>query len=195
MSELVIGLIVEGHYDAAVLETLARRVAQSPVTLYVRPCGGKARLKQKFPGYLRNFEHVHHGKPVDKALVVCDADQKPPDKVRESLSQRVEHLARPRAGNLHFCIVRQELETWLLADENAINSVASERGGHARVPPVQEHLESIGDPKTRLHNLLSMAGLVATPAVYQQIASRLDLETLRQRCPSFWEFEQAVRDC
>ena len=195
MSEFVIGLIVEGYYDAAVLETLARQVAQSPVTLYLRPCGGKQRLKRIFPAYLREFEHVHHGKPVDKALVVCDADQKPPEEVRESLSRKIENLARWSAGNLHFCIVRQETETWLLADENAISSVASERGGHARVPPVQEHPESISDPKSRLHNILSSAGLPATDNVYKQIASRLDLETLRRRCPSFREFEQAVRDC
>jgi hypothetical protein len=192
--EFVIGLIVEGHYDEAVLETLARRVAQSPVTLYVSACGGKARLKQKFPGYLRYFEHVHLGNPVDKALVVCDADQKPPAELRASLSQETRNRASWPADKLHICIVRQEIETWLLSDENAVNSVASERGGHARIARVQEDPENIGDPKARLRTLPSAAGLVATPAVYQQIASRLDLETLRQRCPSFQEFEQAVRN-
>ena len=106
MSELVIGLIVEGHYDAAVLETLARRVAQSPVTLYVRPCGGKQKLKRIFPGYLREFEQAHHGEAVEKALVVCDADQKPPDEVRASLSQEIRNRASWPADKLHFCIVR-----------------------------------------------------------------------------------------
>jgi hypothetical protein len=195
VSELVIGLIVEGHYDAAVLETLARRVAQSPVTLYVRPCGGKQKLKRIFPGYLREFEHVHHGEAVEKALVVCDADQKPPDELRASLSQEIRNRAYWPAYKLHICIVRQEIETWLLADENAINSIAAGRGGQNRVTRVPGELESIADPKQRLHNLLSKVGLPATPEVYKQIAANVDLETLRQRCPSFREFEQAVRDC
>lgn len=193
MSELVIGLIVEGHYDSAVLETLARRDAQSPVTPSVFVCGGKAKLKQKLRGYPRYFEDV--GNPVDKALVVCDADQKPPDEVRASLSQEIRNRASWPADKLHICVVRQEIETWLLADENAINSIAAGRGGQDRVTRVPGELESITDPKQRLHHLLSKVGLPATPEVYKQIAANVDLETLRQRCPSFREFEQAVRDC
>jgi hypothetical protein len=86
------------------------------------------------------------------------------------------------------------MEAWLLADVEAINSVARDRGG-CTVPHVQGEIETIGNPKQRFQQLLSRAGLLYTPEVCRQVASRCNMDRLKERCPSFRSFEQKVIDC
>lgn len=188
----LIGIVVEGPYDEAVLEVLAKRVDPELVDAYVLPCGGKTKLHRNYPDYLKGFRYLEGGGPVDKALVVCDADCKPPGEIRHRLQQKIVEVSFPFP--VHFCIVRQEIEAWLLADPGAISSVARERGGRD-VDGVKGELEELRHPKEILRDRLSAAGLLATPEVYRAIAERIDLGTLRERCRSFREFEAAVRDC
>jgi hypothetical protein len=95
---------------------------------------------------------------------------------------------------LDFCIVVREMETWLLADEEAISSVALSRGGR-EVPRVPSALEDLMDAKEHLMRLLSRALLPYDPELCRQIASQADLDRLRYRCPSFRRFEGKVLDC
>ena len=90
--------------------------------------------------------------------------------------------------------VRRTAETWLLADASAVNFVARSRGGRV-VSEVNEELEEVVDPKGKLRGLLSQAGLPFDPVVCQEIATRIDIERLKYRCPSFRIFERKVLDC
>jgi hypothetical protein len=93
------------------------------------------------------------------------------------------------------CIIRREVETWLLADvAEGVNAVAKKRGGRA-VAEVQGTLEEIEYPKERLRQLLSEARLEYTDQVAAEIARSLRLDTLSYRCPSFRTFKQRVVDC
>ena len=188
------GLVVEGQYDVGVFTEFIRRIVSPNVKVIPRPCGGVAQLKKNSPALLRDLEHVRQGRPVDKVLVVRDWRGPDLNSGEEQLRERVagKHFQFPRG--IQFCCVRQEMEAWLLADENAINSVARDRGGR-NVSRVQGEIEKIGNPKQMFLGLLSRAGLPYTPEVCRQIAGRCDLSLLKQRCPSFRSFEQKVIDC
>lgn len=161
-----IGLVVEGLYDEAVLRVLATRLVPAGVNVHTRPCGGKARLLQKFVGFLKKLEFVEGGRPAEKALIVCDADGRDCQQARQRLEQKVRGRSLRFPAGVHFCVVRQEVETWLLADEQAVCSAAKNRGGK-QVTGLREPLEEILDAKGRFHDLLARAGLEPTLAIYE----------------------------
>lgn len=194
MPEPSYGLIVEGTYDESVFPELVRKILGVHVWVTARPCGGKQRLMSRFPGFLREFEHLVQGRPVDKALVLRDCDGRDPKRVEGEMAEKVgaRQFAFPRG--VHFCAVQQTMDAWLLADVRAINSLAMERGGR-EVPEVHGQLEDIVEPKVTLRRLLSWAGLPYDQKVCGEIARRAEIEMLRYRCPSFCSFEKKVLDC
>ena len=187
------GIIVEGQYDAGVYEELIRKICADAQVVKVRETGGKSQLMRKFPALLHTFEHEMPTGSVDKAMVIRDADcgdaAAIENKMRDSISGR--RYSFP--GGVGFHAVKQETETWLLADPNAINKVAASRGGKP-VSPVPDSLEDLQDPKEKIRSVLSRSGLNYTPQVCREIAKETDLARLRIRCPSFIAFEQKVID-
>jgi hypothetical protein len=188
------GIIVEGESDQGVYEEFIQKICKEEVQIKARITGGCAQLMKKFLVLLRSMEHItERGGPVDKALVIRDADCKDAlaleAKMKDSLDRR--DFPFPQGVGLHA--VKQEMETWLLADHEAISMVATARGGKA-VPRIPDPLENIQDAKGKLMTVLSCAGLNYTAQVCREIAKQTDLATLRIRCPSFSVFEQKVLD-
>lgn len=194
MPSLTYGLIVEGPYDAAVYEELLRKAVPAIAQLVSRPVGGKTQLLNKLLGFLRDLEHVVNGAPVDKVLVVRDANGKDPAQLEKTLTDRIQGKVFTFPHAIQFHAVRRSVEAWLLADTAAINEVAAARGGRP-ISDMHEELEEVEDSKGRFVRLLSRAGLPFDPAVCREIAARTRLEVLRYRCPSFRSFEQKVVDC
>jgi hypothetical protein len=188
------GVIVEGPYDASVYPEFIRKIVTQDVEVVVRPCGGVSRLMARFPGFLREFEFVRQGGPVDKAIVIRDWNTPDLLNCEDELRQKVRNRALAFPRGAQFCCIRQEMESWLLADELAINAVAMQRGGLV-VARVDGEIEEIQDPKGRLVGLLSQAKLPYTAAVCGEIARRADIERLKYRCPSFRSFVTKVLDC
>lgn len=87
-------------------------------------------------------------------------------------------------------IIVQELETWLLADEEAISKVT-----RTTVPRVKGNLECITNPKEKLKHILFNAKVLYTDEVAREIAKESDLSKIENRCPGFKKFRQAVIDC
>ena len=83
------------------------------------------------------------------------------------------------------------METWLLSDVDAINLVALERGGR-NIAGQKGNLEQIGNAKAVFVRALSQANLPYDAEVCRQIARHIDIERLRNRCPCFHRFEEAV---
>ncbi len=195
MSEVSYGLVVEGEYDAEILLEFVRKIMGAEVVVRVRACGGRSKFR-KLPGYLQELQHCLSGRSVDKVLVVQDCDRRPMQEVEGRLNQQVPAWASsfPRGVQVHG--VRQAIESWLMADANAINAVRREEGAPGRdVGEIREQIEEIEDPKTRFRQMLSEAGLPYTPAVCRKVAAAVDLDRLRRQCPSFESFEQKVIDC
>lgn len=186
------GLVVEGPYDEAFYRTLVARIAGgNPVVESL--IGGGHGLLRNFPGLLRRLEHIVAGGPVEAALVIKDADGHSVEEVEAQLAQRVAQRNFAFAHGVSFCAVQREMETWLLADHDAINRVSVNRGRNDGVVRFPEILEGVADPKTQLRRVLSRAGLDYSIAVCTEIAAEMDLERVGNRCPSFQRFAQKLR--
>lgn len=194
MTNSTYGLIVEGPFDQAMYEALIPRICERDLSFKTLLCEGKDGLMKNFPGFLRILEKVLLGKPVDKALVIRDSDRKDPSAIETEMARRIQRMEYVFPLGVKFCVVRREMETWLLADAQAINIVALTRGGR-QIQEVQGTLEDINDPKAKLRSVLSEARLHSTDVVCAEIASHLRIDHLEYRCPSFRTFRQNVIDC
>jgi hypothetical protein len=189
------GIVVEGPYDVAVLRELIPRILGRDVPVISRPCYGKDDLWKNLLIHLKTLDYAVEGRAVEKAFVIRDPGGKDPKIIEEELTRKVEERRWAFSQGVHVCIIRREVETWLLADvAEGVNAVAIKRGGRA-VAEVQGTLEDFEYPKQRLRQLLSDARLEYTDQVCAEIARSLRLETLSYRCPSFRTFEQRVVDC
>jgi hypothetical protein len=188
------GLIVEGIYDETVFPEFVRKVVSRDLTIIVRACGGVSKLMMRLPGYLTELEYAWYGRPVAKAIVIRDWRDTDLASAEQAMSQKIQGRNFSFPHGIQFCAVRQEMETWLLADGNAINSVAQARGGRL-TSQTQGQLEEISEPKERLIKLLTEAKLPYDPKVCAEIAREASIERLRYRCPAFGLFEQKVIDC
>jgi hypothetical protein len=97
--------------------------------------------------------------------------------------------------HVHFHATKCELETWLMADEAAINAVAQLRGKVGRAKPVNVEFENYKPAKELFVRMLSEARLPDDPTVYRQIAAAIDIQKVAGKCPRFNEFVNAVNAC
>ncbi len=181
---LFIGLIVEGIYDEAALTELVRKCAPPDVRVICRPCGNATQLMKKYPGFRQEFRHAKDGTPVDKALVIRDADHKNPAELLAKMEARIVNRVYPFPRKL--LIVVEELEAWLLADEEALSFVTGKAVRQIANP------EKINDPKARLQRILSDAGIAYTAEEARKIAAAIRSDILAARCPSFKKFQDAI---
>ena len=182
------GLIVEGNYDASVLTELIQRCSVDNIDVVSRPCSPKGDLMRKFRGFLEEFRWVKQGAPVDKALVIRDADAKYPQALIRAMDDRIADRIYPFP--VKFVVIVRELETWLLADSEALAKVTARTA-----PEHNEPLEGIVDSKARLKRFLLDAKMPYTGEVARKIAAATNMERFAYRCPSFRTFREAVHDC
>ena len=189
------GIVVEGPYDVAIFRELIPRILGRDVPVIPRPCYGKDDLWKNLLIHLKTLNYAVEGQAVEKALVIRDSGGKDPKITEAALTRKVQERRWAFSHGVHVCIIRREVETWLLADvAEGVNAVAKKRAGRA-VAEVQGTLEELEYPKQRLKQLLSEAKLEYTEQVCAEIARSLRLDTLSYRCPSFRTFRQRVVDC
>ena len=186
---ITFGLVVEGSYDEKALPEIIRKFIQTDIKFVPRPIAQKGKFTRFFGTYLEEFRHVNQGTNVDRALVIRDANHKNPEELIRDMQNRIVNRSYPFPVRFH--VIVRELETWLLADEEAISRVTRARSGRT-VARVQEELESIEAPKERLKRILSNAEVVYTSEVARQIAAESNLETIQYRCPGFGQFRQSL---
>jgi hypothetical protein len=182
------GLIVEGAADIAVYRKLIPRADTLGSKVYPLECSGRANLMKLFPQLLNTFKHIHNGAAVDRALVIRDCDGREPAAVLAEMEARLEGKRYP--FGVRLCVVRRNMDAWLLADHAAISAVA----GGRQVTPVNDNIEELGNPKSRVMAILSEARLQYTPTVLAAIADVLNLDILRNRARLFRDFERAVNE-
>lgn len=170
-----IGLIVEGEYDEVAIPVFVKR-CRNGVNVITRKCRGS--VVGRFAGILTELDRASR---IEKVLVISDADGQNPTRIVSSITNRI-------AGTYRFVVtplvIVEMLEAWLIADAAALKSVL---GARRSFP----HPERIRDPKSELRRLFSRTAAY-TPEVAGRIAERIDLNVLRQRCPRFATFQEAV---
>jgi hypothetical protein len=193
MSANSYGIIVEGPYDSAVYDPVIRRLAAHEVHIRALVCEGKANLMKKFPALLRTLEYEIGGNPVDMAIVILDADGKDPVEVEERLRAKIEGRNYPFPMNVRFYAVPQAIDAWLLADVGAINAAVESRGGKP-VTKSHDDPERLLDPKEWFRKLLADHKASYTAELCREIAQKIDLNVLSQKCRRFPLFAELV-DC
>lgn len=187
-----IGIVVEGEQDSAAYPELIRKIRNDIGTILTKPCGNDAKLKEQFVGWLKHFQwHGQHS--VEKAFVIMDSDCSDPLPWEEQLKQILGRSHFQPRFPVHFHATKCELETWLLADVNAVSLVSKRRGKNKQVTAVADPLESFKNAKELFQSVLSMANLPATATVYQEIAKATDIEKIAVRCPNFRQFVHKVQ--
>lgn len=181
---LTFGLVVEGIYDEAALKELIQKCVSEELNIISRSCGNAPQLMKRFPGFLEEFKHAKEGSNVDRAIVIRDADRKDP---RELIARMQDKIS----GHTYIFPVRplvvvQELEAWLLADEQAMSAVTGRKQAPIHRP------EEIPDPKGKLKSILSDANIGYTPEIARKIAERADVATIESRCAWFKQFRQSL---
>ncbi|MFH0812509.1 MAG: DUF4276 family protein [Pseudomonadota bacterium] len=177
------GIVVEGVYDEHVIIVLIKKIF-SECECLCRITGGIPNLTRKFPGFLEDFRY----RSIDKALVVRDAHRKPLDLLYDQMKEKVQGRNYPFP--LRFCIIKEEMEVWLLADEKALSKIIG-----IDVPRFKEDFESIETPKEKLVQILSQAKINYTPDVARKIAEAANIDTMEYRCPEFKSFRESVLHC
>lgn len=185
-------IVVEGPTDIPAYRALIRRIRDGIDDIPAEHCGG--RVKTKFVGFLRRF-HANPARPVDKALVICDSDCHEPAELEEKLKSVLKASKFRETFPVHFFATKCMIETWLLADENAINTVAARRAKNPSVQPLQVSLEQARNAKDLFYRALSQADLRPVPRIYGEIAEAADLNRVAMRCRYFRHFMEIVLAC
>ena len=125
---------------------------------------------------------------IQKVLAICDADNDCVVTLATHLRERAEAHLGTLPFQLVFHVIKQELETWWLAEPSAISAVTG-----VVIPfPGGNVEQSVLDPKTYIVRRLAVAKRVYTPGDAAAIAGRIDLSVLRMRCPGFVRFERRL---
>ncbi|MCG3170842.1 MAG: hypothetical protein CALGDGBN_02413 [Pseudomonadales bacterium] len=133
-SAITVAAAVEGLVDEAVAQRLIRHAGAEPGAIY--PCGGKAQLRKRIPGFNNAARHAPW-------LVLVDLDRDEDC----ALPLRAAWIPAP-APRLCFRVVVRAVEAWLIADAVALAEFLGVSRGKVPVEP-----DSISDPKQALVNL------------------------------------------
>lgn len=185
-----LGLVVEGPSDAASYPELISKIRQDLITVQIRPCGGKSKLEATFTLFLEEF-HRNHAWQITRALVIRDSDCKPSLDIENRLGGKLQARRFPGL-DVHFFATKCDLETWLVADEDAINLVSRQRGQNKTISPLSIQLE-VKSAKPHFFEQLWKAGLQPVGETYRQVARSMDTSRVLNRCPSFRRFAEMLR--
>ena len=177
-----VGLVVEDKHTEAIKE-ISKKLGVKPI---IRRQRGRINVR-KASAFAKELL-VN----CEKVIILGDADCNEEGE-RKRLQEIYKSLPEGLRESVHICIIVHELESWLLADENAISKVIGKN-----VKPV-ENPESIHDAKEYLEELLlEEAGKKYStkylPKLKKEIAKHVNVEKLREKCASFADFEGMVRN-
>ena len=188
------GIAVEGPDDAAVYRILIKRIDPSIEHVHASECFGRQKLKNKFVYLLKEFARNPAAFNIRKVLVIRDSDCRDPEPIEQELEDIFARSNVHLAFRVSFHATKCKLESWLLADEGAINTVSMRRGGRGGIQRVAVDLGKLREADELYRRTLSQAGLQDTEAVMREIAQQASLEAVEARCPRFRDFERKVRD-
>jgi len=172
-----VGLVVEDKHTEAIKE-ISKKLGIKPI---IRRQRGRISVK-KASAFANELL-----RSCEKVIILGDADCNEEGE-RERLQRIYGLLPEGLRERVHICIVVHELESWLLADENAISK---RLGKNVRAVP---NPESIHDAKEYLEELFEEVGEKYLTKFGGEIAKHVNVEKLREKCASFADFERMVRN-
>jgi hypothetical protein len=185
-------IIASGETERRSLPHLAAHLeAQGVVVDGVRVSPGSRALNVEMAEKVLKaawYEMKGRGSPPDKFVVLVDADGKAPDDrlrpFRENLRARI---GRNVTAAIQFACAQWHLEAWYFADATNLRDYLGRAPGVDTSKP-----DEIENPKGHLRQLLG--DRFYTAVISEEIAARLNAQTIAQRSPSFRGFLEAVRN-
>ena len=171
-----VGLVVEDKHTEAIKE-IGKKLGIKPI---IRRQRGRINVR-KASAFANELL-----RSCEKVIILGDADCDE-KRERERLQRIYEHLPEGLRRSVHICIIVHELESWLLADENAISRVLGKN-----VKPV-ENPERIHNAKEYLEGLFEKGGK-KQHLLAEEIAKHVNVKKLKEKCASFADFERKVRN-
>ena len=181
-------IVASGETERRALPHLARHLERRAVAVQeVRvPPRNKALTGEMVAKLIRAAWFENLSAPPDKFVVVLDLDGADPD---DSLAPVRGRLPGRRDGieaDVLCAYAQEHLEAWYFADSENLRSYLGRELGQVDASRPDE----IRNPKLHLRHLLGER--VYTARVSEEIASRLDADTIAGRSPSFRKLVDAI---
>lgn len=180
------GIIAEDNSDCDTLKVLVKRLSgDSKPRFTTKGFKGGGNLMKFGDRELRQFKDK---KGCNRFIICHDADG-PPSKVAGKYQEMVKKVVKPASvydneNNVCILIPVQELETWILADHNAIKKVIK-KWSHKQN---YNQPEQVANPKEVIEKASRISGKrpLFTHALHNtKVAEHLNLEIVKKKCPSF----------
>jgi len=175
-----VGLIVEDHYAGAMKE-ICRKINVNPE---IRRQRGRISVR-KASSYAKELLYE-----CEKVIILADANCNPEGE-KERLGKVYNLLPEVLRGSVHICMVVHELESWLLADEDAISKFL---GRNTKVKAIANP-EDIHDAKKYLDEIFKKAGKTYLTRVAEGIAYSANVDKIMKKSSSFEDFRNKTEDC
>lgn len=174
-----VGIIAEDQSDVDVLIGIIRQI--KPDSAFDRCKGsGSGKLVSKCNAYSKYL----HDKGCTHLVIIRDSDGEKPI----TLKNQIKKALKKSAISNHIIVVAvHEIESWLLADMDAIHKSFS--AGVANLPKQITSPEEIPDPKRHLKKLVrKQYKMPYMNTVHnKKIAEQINVNKIRSKCQSFCE--------
>ena len=153
------------------------------------PPGGKALNVEMAEKLLKASWFENIASPPDKFVILVDTDGKDSDEVIRPFREQLPGRVGTKIGaQLQFACAQWHLEAWYFADVSGLRVYLERDPGSVDTSKPDE----IQNPKLHLKNLLGARAYTAV--ISEEIAKKLNAQTIGQRSPSFHGFLEAVRN-
>lgn len=183
----IVGIIAEDMSDIKTAKKIINLISGKNVTIKPSASEGCAKLMRKCKASADQFWAMG----CKMLIIIHDSDENNP----QGILQKIEQKIKPCPFEKYLvCVPVQEIEAWLLSDPNAIKKAM----GLAKLPRISGMPEDINSPKDFLRQLVSKASsnrITYVNTIHNdKIASYLNIDTVKKRCPSFLKFYKFIKD-
>jgi hypothetical protein len=176
-------IIGEDDYHIKTIPISIRRIILEDIKFIRRKARNKGNVIKKYAEMLKEFKKGN----INKAIILVDQDNNCIKEDAEKLKKQL--VGKKYNFEIKFHIIEKEIETWLLADHEAISKVAGKN-----ISMIRGILEEVNNPKEILIRLLREKKIY-TPEVAVKIANEADIGVIENRCIGFKRFRDSVLDC
>jgi len=173
---------VEGPSDEKVVEEICRKLQILPKVKKMR--------KEMNPRKVKAFVNFLLDQNCEKVIILQDSHCSDPAKIEGNLRKRlIEESLRDKIDRaVEICMVVHAIESWLLADEEAIGDYLRSKVRGIYNP------ENECKPDKVLNEIFKRYGLdyFKGGEAPREIAKRLSLDKVIKKCPSFIKFKTFI---
>jgi hypothetical protein len=180
-------VLAEDHSDVDSLVILVKRLSgMANAKIHKKGFSGCGELCRKAASHIANFAD----KGATRFIVCHDSDGNDPQDVRKKVLTSLAKITLP--ASYLIAVPIEELEAWIIADEEAIRKAIPS----LTIKPVARP-EQVQSPKEWLVNesRRGRSKPLYVPTIHNaKVAEHLDLKKVESKCPSFRELVTFVSD-